>query len=31
MQRPDGTRLQLASQDARTPLVELMRTFLEVK
>ncbi len=31
MQRPDGTRLQLASQDASAPLAELMRTFLEVK
>jgi hypothetical protein len=30
MQRPDGTRLHLASQDARAPLAELMRTFLEV-
>ena len=31
MHRPDGTRLQLASQDASAPLVELIRTFLEVK
>jgi len=31
MQRPDGTRLHLASQDASTPLAELIRTFLEVK
>ena len=29
--RPDGTRLQLVSQDASAPLAELMRTFLEVK
>lgn len=31
MQRPDGTRLHLASQDASAPLAELIRTFLEVK
>jgi hypothetical protein len=31
MQRADGTRLYLASQDASAPLAELMRTFLEVK
>jgi hypothetical protein len=31
MQRPDGTRLYLASQDASEPLAELIRTFLEVK
>jgi hypothetical protein len=31
MQRADGTRLHLASQDASAPLVELIRTFLEVK
>jgi len=31
MQRPDGTRLHLVSQDASTPLAELVRTFLEVK
>ena len=31
MQRPDGARLQLASQDARAPLAELIRTFMEVR
>jgi hypothetical protein len=31
IQRPDGTRLHLASQDASAPLAELIRTFLEVK
>jgi hypothetical protein len=31
MQRPDGTRLHLVSQDANAPLAELIRTFLEVK
>jgi hypothetical protein len=31
MQRPDGTRLQLTSQDANVTLAELIRTFLEVK
>jgi len=31
MQRPDGTRLHLASQDASAPLAELIRIFLEVK
>jgi hypothetical protein len=31
IQRPDGTRLHLVSQDARAPLAELNRTFLEVK
>ena len=31
MHRADGTRLQLASQDASAPLAELIRTFLEVK
>jgi hypothetical protein len=31
MQRSDGTRLQLAAQDASAPLAELIRTFLEVK
>lgn len=30
IQRPDGTRLQLASQDASAPLSELVRTILEV-
>jgi len=30
MQRSDGTRLHLASQDASAPLAELIRTFLEV-
>ena len=30
MQRRDGTRLHLASQDASAPLAELMRIFLEV-
>lgn len=31
MQRSDGTRLHLVSQDANAPLAELIRTFLEVK
>lgn len=31
MQRPDGARLQLASQDGRAPLAELIRAFLEVR
>ena len=31
IQRPDGTRLHLASEDASAPLAELIRTFLEVK
>ena len=31
MHRPDGTRLHLTSEDASAPLVELIRTFLEVK
>ena len=31
IQRPDGTRLQLASPDANVPLAELVRTFLEVR
>lgn len=31
IQRPDGTRMQLASQDANAPLAELVRTILEVK
>jgi hypothetical protein len=31
MQRPDGTRLQLTSQDANVTLAELIRTFLGVK
>jgi len=30
MQRLDGARLHLASQDASVPLAELIRTFLEV-
>ena len=29
MQRPDGARLQLASQDAYAPLTELIRRFLD--
>jgi hypothetical protein len=31
MQRPDGIRLSLASQDASVSLAEVVRTFLEVK
>ena len=31
MQRPDGTRLHLVSQDASAPVAELIRTFLEAK
>jgi hypothetical protein len=31
IQRPDGTRLQLASQEASVPLAELIRAFMEVK
>ena len=30
IQRPDGTRLHLASQEASVPLVELVRAMLEV-
>ncbi len=31
IQRPDGTRLQLTSQDTHAPLAQLIRTILEVK
>jgi hypothetical protein len=31
IQRPDGTRLQLASQEASRPIAELIRAFMEVK